>query len=67
VEAKFIGNLSSIHGVRQILFVSKDEKKSITELILVQHPLKFFPSLGNTISIIRVDDKDNALSVLEVF
>ena len=35
----------------QILLVGKDQKKSIPELVFVQHPLKLFPSFGDTLTI----------------
>lgn len=51
---------------RKILLVSEDQQKRITQLILVQHALQLLASLGNTIPIVRVDDEDDALGVLEV-
>ena len=66
VEAELISDLSSIHGVGQILLVGEDKEKSITELILVQHPLQLLASLRNTLSIIGVDHEDDTLGILEV-
>jgi len=66
VEAEFVSDLGSVHGVGQILLVGEDEEESITELILVQHPLQLLTSLGNTLSIVRIDNKDDTLGVLEV-
>jgi hypothetical protein len=66
VEAELIGNLSSVHGVGQILLVGEDKEESITELIFVQHPLQLLASLRNTLSIIRIDYEDDTLGVLEV-
>lgn len=51
---------------RQILFIGEDQEQSISELILIQHPLKFLTGLTDTLSVVRVDDKDNSLSVLKV-
>jgi hypothetical protein len=34
VEAKLVSDLSSIHGVWQILFVGKNKENCITQLIL---------------------------------
>ena len=48
------------------MFVGKDQQESITQLIFVQHPLQLLTCLNNTISIIAVDDEDDALGVLEV-
>lgn len=56
--------LSGTH--RKILFVGKDQQQSISELILVQHPLELLTSLGHTLSIVGVDDEDDTLGVLEV-
>ena len=50
----------------EILLVGKDQEKSITEFVLIQHALKFFAGLNNTVSIVGVHDEDDALSVLEV-
>lgn len=50
----------------QILLVGKDQKDSIAELILVEHALKLFASLNNTVAIVAVDDEDDTLGVLEV-
>jgi hypothetical protein len=48
------------------LLVSENEKKGITEFIFVEHALKLFSGLNNTITIIAVYNEDNALGVLEV-
>ena len=50
----------------KILFVGKDQEKSITEFIFVQHALEFFAGLDDTISVVRVDNEDDTLGVLEV-
>jgi hypothetical protein len=34
MEAKLVSYLSSIHGIRQILFVGKNKEDCITQLIL---------------------------------
>ena len=51
---------------REILFVGKDEKQSVAQLVLVEHPLQLLPSLDNTITIIAVHDEDDTLSILKV-
>jgi len=48
------------------LLVSKDKEESIAELVFIQHPLKFFPSLRNTFPIIGVNNEDDTLGVLEI-
>ena len=50
----------------KILFVGEDQKESVSKLILVQHALQLLPSLNNTISIVGVNDEDDALSILEI-
>ena len=50
----------------KILFVGENQEKCIAQLVFVQHPLQLLTCLDNTISIIAVDDEDDALSVLEV-
>jgi len=66
VEAEFVSDLGSVHGIGQILLVGEDKEERITELILVQHPLQFLTSLGNTLSIVGIDNKNDTLGVLEV-
>jgi len=51
---------------RQILLVGKDQKKSIPQLVLVQHALQLLASLDDTVTIVAVDDEDDTLGVLEV-
>jgi hypothetical protein len=50
----------------QILFVGENQKNGISELILIQHTLQLLPSLNNTVTIIAINDEDDALGVLEV-
>lgn len=66
MESKLIGDFCCIHCIGQILLVGEDKKKSITELVFVQHSLQFLTGLGHTLSVVRVDDENNTLRVLEV-
>jgi len=66
VQAKLVGDFSSIHGIRKILFVCKYQKHSITELVLVQHTMELISGLNNTLSVVAVHNKNEALGVLEV-
>jgi hypothetical protein len=50
----------------QILLVGEDQKKSVPQLVLVQHALELLTRLNNTIAIVAVDDEDDTLGVLEV-
>ncbi len=61
-----LGDVSSVHGVGEVLLVGKDQKEGVPQLILVQHPVKLLPGLSDTVAIVAVDHKDDALSVLEV-
>lgn len=66
VETELIGDLSSVHGVRKILLVGENEEESIAKFVFVQHPLKLLTSFRHTLTIVRVNDEDDALSVLEI-
>ena len=50
----------------QILLVGEDQEESITEFVFIEHALQFFASLHHTISVVGIDNEDDALSVLEV-
>jgi hypothetical protein len=56
--------MCATHG--QILLVGKDQEKGVPQLVLVEHALEFLAGLGDTVTIVAVDDEDDALSVLEV-
>ena len=66
VEAKLIGDLSSVHSVRKILLVGEDEEKGITELVLVEHPLQLLTRLRHTLPIVGIHHENDTLGVLEV-
>ena len=66
MQAQLISDLSGVHRVRQILLVREHEQQGVSQLVLVQHPLQLFPRLRNTLPIVGVDDKNDALGVLEV-
>lgn len=59
-----IGFRPDTHG--KILLVGKDKKKSISELVLVEHTLQLLASLDDTVTIVAVNNEDDTLSVLEV-
>jgi hypothetical protein len=50
----------------QILLVRKHQQDGISQLILVQHALEFLSGFDDTITIVAVDDEDDALGVLEI-
>lgn len=66
VKAELVCNLGGVHGIGKILLVGEDKEDSISELILVQHALELLSGLDDTIAIVAIDDKDDALGVLEV-
>ena len=66
MEAELVGDLSDRHGLREILLVSKDEEDSVAELILGQHLVELVVGLGDTLAVVRVDNEDETLGVLEV-
>ncbi len=67
METELIGDLSSVHGVGQILLVGEDKQEGITQLVLVEHPLEFLTRFRDTFPIVGVDDEDDTLGVLEVY
>lgn len=66
VQAELVGDLGGVHRVRQVLLVGKHEQDGVAQLVLVQHALEFLARLVDTVAVVRVDDKDDALRVLEV-
>lgn len=50
----------------QILLVGENQQNGIPELILVQHTLQLLSGFNNTITIIGINNEDDALGVLEV-
>ena len=67
VQTKLIGDLCRIHGVGKILLIGEHEKKGVTELIFVEHPLELLACFRYTLPIVGVDDEDDTLRVLEVY
>ena len=66
VETQFISDLGSIHCIGKILFVGEYEKKGVAELIFIEHALELFSGFRDTLTIIGVDYKNDALGVLEI-
>jgi len=66
VKAELVSNLGGVHGIRQILFVGENQKKSIPQFVLVEHALQFLASFNYTITIVAIDYEDNSLGVLEI-
>ena len=66
VQAKLVRDLRGVHGVRQILLVGEDQEHGLAQLVLVQHAVQLVAGLADTVAIVRVDDENQALRVLEV-
>ncbi len=48
------------------MLVGENQKNGISELILVQHALQLLTGLNNTVTIVAINNEDDALGVLEV-
>jgi hypothetical protein len=48
------------------LLVCENKKHSIPQLILIQHAVQLVASLCCTVSVVRIDDENETLSILEV-
>jgi len=66
VQAKLVGDFGSIHGIGQILLVGEDQEMGVPQLVLVEHSLQLLAGLDHTVTIVAVDDEDDALRVLEI-
>lgn len=66
MKAKLVCDFSWWACVGQILLVGKDKEVGVAKLVFVEHALKLFTGFGQTVSVVGVDDEDNALGVLEV-
>ena len=50
----------------KILLVGEYKQQGIPQFVLVQHALQLLTCLNNTVTIVTIDNKDDALGVLEV-
>jgi hypothetical protein len=50
----------------QILFVGEHKEKGISQFVFVEHALQLLAGLDYTITIVAVNDEDDALRILEV-
>merc|ERR1712083_897353 len=66
VEAELVGDLRGVHGIRQILLVGEDQEDRFAELVLVEHAVELVARLADAVTIVGVDNKDDALRVLVV-
>ena len=63
VEAEFVGDLWGGHGSLDVLLVGVNENDGVLEFFIVYHLVEFVTSVFDSISIVRVDDEDDALGV----
>jgi len=66
VQSQLVSDFSSVHRVRQILFVGEDEQDRLTQLVLGQHPHQLVPRLADPFPVVTVHHEDEPLGVLEV-
>jgi hypothetical protein len=55
-----------VHRIRQVLLVGEHEQKGVPKLVLIEHALQLLTRLRDTLSVVGIDDEDDALRVLEV-
>ena len=48
------------------LFVGKDQEHGVSQLVLLEHAVQLVAGLANSLAIVAVHDKDEALRVLEI-
>ena len=66
MKAELVSDLRCGQGTWEILLVSEDKEDSVAELLLREHLVKLFASVIDSVAIVRVNDEDEALSVLVV-
>merc|ERR1712216_544378 len=63
MQAKLVHHLGRSHGIRQILLVRKHKDHGIAHLILLQDLCEFFACILDTVTVIAINYKDQALSI----
>merc|ERR1719379_2038017 len=66
VEPQLLRDLRGGHSVWQVLLVRKDEKHGVAHFLLVEHLGELLAGILDTVSVVAVDDKDEALRVLVI-
>ena len=66
MEAKLIRDLGACECAWQVLLVGEDEEHGVAQLWLGEHLVELLAVVFNTLSIIGVDDEDEALGVVVV-
>lgn len=64
VQAKSLVHLHDRHVSGDILLVGNDQKDDIAESVFIAHPVQVLPGFRDSVTIIRVNYKDNTRSVL---
>merc|ERR1719235_1440048 len=66
VQSKLLSDLSCWHRIWQVLLVCEHKECSITHLIFIQHLVHLLLGILDTVTVVAVNNKDQALSVLVV-
>ena len=66
MQAKFVSHFSSRHGIGKILFVGEDKQDGFFQFVFVEHPVEFISGSINTVSIVGIDNENQALCILIV-
>lgn len=66
LQAKFIRDLSSTHGIWKVLLIGKYKKGRIPELVFIHYPVQLGLRLANTFSVIRIKYEDDPISTAEI-
>ena len=63
MQTKLVSNLGASQRTWQVLLVSEDEKHGVAQLFLSEHLVELLAVLFDSLSIVGVNDKDEALGV----
>jgi len=66
LQPELVCELTSAHGIGQVLLVGEDEEMRVSQLVLLQHLLQLVLRLSDPLAVVGVDDEDESLGVLEV-
>lgn len=66
VQTEALSHFGGAHGIRKILLVSEHKKDRIAKLVLAKHAVKLITGGISTLTIIGINHKDEALSILIV-
>lgn len=66
VQTQFVGEFTDDHRVWKILFVRKNQKNRLLQLLLLHHLSELLSRLCYSLSVVAVHHEDQTLCVLEV-